>query len=216
MSQRLTQQAYGKILDMILSGALAPGDTLQEAKLGDALAMSRTPVREAIKRIEAEGLAAQEGRFLKVRRLTRSQVEEIFFLRAALESACARQAVSLAPQVLDALAARVERLLGQGPGEEDEQRRVDDDLHRAVALASGSRTMLATIEDLRRRTCMFDHTQVPERFRLSCEEHLGLIAALRAGDGERAGQLMGAHIDHARDAILLRLEKAPGSEGAAA
>lgn len=216
MSQPLAKQAYGKILDMILSGALAPGDTLQEARLGDALAMSRTPVREAIKRIEAEGLAAQEGRFLKVRRLTRPEVEEIFFLRAALESACARQAVSLASPVLDALAARVERLLDQGPGEDDEQRRVDDDLHHAVALSAGSRTMLATIQDLRRRTCMFDHSQVPERFRLSCEEHLGLLAALRAGDGDRAARMMGAHIDHARDAILQRLEQAPGSAGAAA
>ncbi|KQT64549.1 GntR family transcriptional regulator [Aureimonas sp. Leaf460] len=201
---------------MILSGSLSPGDTLQEARLGKALAMSRTPVREAIKRIEAEGLAAQEGRFLKVRRLTRLQIEEIFFLRAALEAACARQAVSLAPAVLDALAARVERLLGLGPGEDDEQRSVDDDLHRTVALSTGSRTMLATIEDLRRRTCMFDHSQLPERFRVSCEEHLGLLAALRAGDGEHAGRLMGAHIDHARDAILQRLEKALGSEGTAA
>lgn len=66
MNQPLAKQAYGKIIEMILSGALTPGDALQEAKLGDLLDMSRTPVREAIKRIEAEGLATQEGRFLKI------------------------------------------------------------------------------------------------------------------------------------------------------
>lgn len=214
MSQPLAKQAYGKILNMILSGALAPGDTLQEAKLGDALSMSRTPVREAIKRIEAEGLAAQEGRFLRVRRLTRGQVEEIFFLRSVLEAHCARQAVSLAPAVLDALEARVRRLLDEGPGEGDEQSRVDDDFHRAISRSAGSRTLVATVADLRRRTCMFDHSQVPERFRLSCEEHLGLLAALRARDADGAGRLMATHIDHARDAILQRLDKAPGSEGA--
>ncbi|WP_062212429.1 GntR family transcriptional regulator [Aureimonas sp. AU12] len=214
MSQPLAKQAYGKILDMILSGALAPGDTLQEAKLGDALSMSRTPVREAIKRIEAEGLAAQEGRFLRVRRLTRGQVEEIFFLRSVLEAHCARQAVSLAPAVLDALEARVRRLLDEGPGEGDEQSRVDDDLHHAISRSAGSRTLVATVADLRRRTCMFDHSQVPERFRLSCEEHLGLLAALRARDADGSGRLMATHIDHARDAILQRLDKAPGSRGA--
>jgi DNA-binding GntR family transcriptional regulator len=206
MSQLLAQQAYGKIIEMILSGTLTPGDALQEAKLGDTLDMSRTPVREAIKRIEAEGLAVQDGRFLKVRRLTASEVEEIFFLRRVLEAHCARQATSVAASVLDELGARIVHLQSHGPGEDDEQRKVDDDLHRVIALSSRSDMMVRTIADLRRRTCMFDHTQVPDRFLKSCEEHLEMLAALRAGDGERAGLLMAEHITHARDAILERLK----------
>ena len=70
MNKPLAKQAYASIIEMILAGALKPGDLLQEGKLGDELAMSRTPVREAIKRIEAEGLAVQEGRFLKVKAAT--------------------------------------------------------------------------------------------------------------------------------------------------
>lgn len=205
MSQHLAQQAYAKIIEMILSGALMPGDALQEAKLGDALDMSRTPVREAIKRIEAEGLAVQDGRFLKVRRLTAAEVEEIFFLRRVLEAHCARQAIAVPASVLDELAGRIRHLQHEGPGEEDEQRRVDDDLHRAFALSTRSDMMVATIADLRRRTCMFDHHNLPNRFLKSCEEHLEMLAALRAGDGERAGLLMAEHISHARDAILERL-----------
>jgi DNA-binding GntR family transcriptional regulator len=207
MNQPLAKQAYGKIIEMILSGALTPGDALQEAKLGDALEMSRTPVREAIKRIEAEGLAVQDGRFLKVRQLTAAEVEEIFFLRGVLESSCARQATSVAGAVLDELEARVLHLQRQGPGEEDEQRRVDDDFHRTLALSTGSDMMVRTIADLRRRTCMFDHTQVPGRFVKSCDEHLAMIAALRAGEGEKAGLLMAEHIVHARDAILEKLQQ---------
>jgi hypothetical protein len=83
MSQPLAQQATGKIIEMVLSGTLVPGDGLQEAKLGEMLDMSRTPVRKAIKWIEAEGLAVQDGRFLKVRTLTAAEVEEIFFSCAA-------------------------------------------------------------------------------------------------------------------------------------
>lgn len=205
MNQPLAQQAYGKIIEMILSGALLPGDALQEAKLGDTLDMSRTPVREAIKRIEAEGLAVQDGRFLKVRRLTAAEVEEIFFLRAVLEPYCARQATSVPAAVLEALKARVNVLLEHGPGEDDEQRRVDDDLHRTLALASRNDMMVGTIADLRRRTCMFDHTNLPDRFLRSCEEHLAILAALQAGDGEQAALLMAEHVRHARDAILEKL-----------
>ncbi|WP_425624764.1 GntR family transcriptional regulator [Agrobacterium radiobacter] len=208
MNQPLAKQAYGKIIEMILSGALTPGDALQEAKLGDLLDMSRTPVREAIKRIEAEGLAAQEGRFLKIRRLKAEEVEEIFFLRQVLETYCARQAARARPE-LGELEARIRHLQQHGPGEDDEQRRVDDAFHRALALSTGSEMMVSTIEDLRRRTCMFDHAQVPDRFLKSCDEHLEMIAALRAGDGERAGSLMARHIVHARDAILEKLEQFP-------
>ncbi|MGV2064354.1 GntR family transcriptional regulator [Agrobacterium sp. 22-226-1] len=208
MNQPLAKQAYGKIIEMILSGALTPGDALQEAKLGDLLDMSRTPVREAIKRIEAEGLATQEGRFLKIRRLKAEEVEEIFFLRQVLETHCARQATMARPE-LGELEARIRHLQQHGPGEDDEQRRVDDAFHRTLALSTGSEMMVSTIEDLRRRTCMFDHAQVPDRFLKSCDEHLEMIAALRAGDGERAGSLMARHIVHARDAILEKLEQFP-------
>jgi DNA-binding GntR family transcriptional regulator len=207
MNQPLAKQAYGKIIEMILAGALTPGDLLQEEKLGDELAMSRTPVREAIKQIEAEGLAVQEGRFLKVRRLSADEVDEIFLLRRVLESYCARTAVTIAPAVLNDLERRVLTLQSSGPGEEDEQRQLDDDFHRALALATGSHMMIRSIGDLRRRTCMFDHTQVPARFLKGCEEHLGIIGALRAKDSDKAGKLMDEHITHARDAILERLSK---------
>lgn len=205
MSQPLALQAYGKIIEMVLSGTLMPGDALQEAKLGEMLDMSRTPVREAIKRIEAEGLAIQDGRFLKVRTLTPAEVEEIFFLRGVLEAHCARQATSVPAAVLDELEARIRQLQLHGPGEDDEQRRVDDDLHRTFALSARSEMMVGTIADLRRRTCMFDHASLPHRFLKSCEEHLDMLSALRAGDSDRAGVLMAEHITHARDAILERL-----------
>lgn len=205
MNKPLAKQAYGKIIEMILAGTLKPGDLLQEAKLGDELAMSRTPVREAIKRIEAEGLAIQEGRFLKVRTLTIPEVEEIFFMRQQLESYSARHATGISTDVLDNLESRVLSLQKDGPGDEDEQRGVDDDLHEALARAAGNQMIVRAIGDLRRRTCMFDHTQVPTRFTVSCQEHLDILQALRAGEGDRAAKLMGQHIAHARDAILQRL-----------
>ncbi|WP_118137804.1 GntR family transcriptional regulator [Oceanicella sp. SM1341] len=214
----LARQAHARIIEMIFSGAIAPGDALQEAKLGDLLEMSRTPVREAIKRIEAEGLAARDGRFLRVRRLSRAEVEEIFFLRGALESYSAGAATSLPGPALDAIEARIRALMDTGPeadspGEEEEGEehwRVDNAFHRLLAGATGNATLLRTVDDLRLRTCMFDHTQVPERFRRGCEEHLAILDALRAADGPAAARLMAAHVAGARDAILARIDTLTG------
>ncbi|SES44842.1 GntR family transcriptional regulator [Rhizobium sp. NFR03] len=210
MSQPLAKKAYGKIIEMILSGTLMPGDVLQEAKLGEIFSMSRTPVREAIKRIEAEGLAVQEGRFLRVRRLAAAEVEEIFYLRSVIESYCARIAVAAPADVLDDLERRIRALIETGPGDDEEARDVDDDFHFWLANVSGNRTMMQTISDLRRRTCMFDHSLVPERFLKGCREHLEIIDALRARDADAAGHLMSRHVLNARDAILEKLAASAG------
>lgn len=210
MSQPLAKKAYGKIIEMILSGTLMPGDVLQEAKLGETFSMSRTPVREAIKRIEAEGLAVQEGRFLRVRRLAAAEVEEIFYLRSVIESYCARIAVAAPADVLDDLERRIRALIETGPGDDEEARDVDDDFHFWLANVSGNRTMMQTISDLRRRTCMFDHSLVPERFLKGCREHLEILDALRARDADAAGHLMSRHVLNARDAILEKLAASAG------
>ncbi|MGR6467731.1 GntR family transcriptional regulator [Rhizobium sp. PAMB 3182] len=202
MTEPLAKRAHARIIGMIFSGELVAGDALQEAKLGEALNMSRTPVREAIKRIEAEGLAERDGRFLRVRQLSAVEVEEIFFLRETLEAHGARMATRLPKSTLDGMKARIHALMQAGPGEGEEHWRVDNDFHRMLADAAGNETLIRTIDDLRLRTCMFDHTRVPQRFLKGCEEHLAIIAALEGGEADRAGDLMAGHIRNARDAIL--------------
>jgi len=205
----LARQARRRIIDMILEGALKPGATLQEAPLGEALGMSRTPVREAIKHIESEGLAVADGRFIRVRRLTAAEIEEIFFLRLELEPAAAKAAAATLPEGLAALEERI-RALMQGDPEalpEDVQWHIDSDLHEAIARAAGNRTVAEVVAGLHRRTCVFDHTQVPHRFLKGCEEHLEILRAIRAGDGDAAEAAMARHLTNARDAVLTRLDQ---------
>jgi DNA-binding GntR family transcriptional regulator len=206
MTEQLSTRAYSQIIQMILSHRLPPGAALQEAKLADALDMSRTPVREAMKRIEAEGLAHREGRLLRVRRLDRAEIEEIFLLRQALEGFSARQAVNLPAATLAEMARRVRALMDHGPGEGEEQRQVDNDFHGMIARSSANRTLVQTLDALRLRTCMFDVHQVPDRFAQGCREHLDILAALSAGDATLAETRMAAHIRNACTAILGRLE----------
>ncbi|WP_323718004.1 GntR family transcriptional regulator [Paracoccus aminovorans] len=205
----LAREAHRRIIGMILDGRLKPGDALQEAALGEALGMSRTPVREAIKRIESEGLAGSSGRFTRVRRIGPDEIEEIFFLRLALEPGCARAAAATPPPGLDAAEASIRDLMRQGAGADlaDAQREADSGLHELIAAAAGNRSVEAVLAGLRRRTCIFDHTQVPDRFLSGCHEHLDIVAAIRAGDGPAAAAAMTRHLTHARDAVLARLQQ---------
>ena len=202
----LAIEAHRQILRMILEGELKPGEVLQEAVLGERLEMSRTPVREAIKRIQSEGLAEVQGRFTKVRRISPDEIEEIFFIRLTLEPGCARDAVSIRPAQLDDMENRVMALMREGPGEDNAAWHTDDAFHGMIATAAGNRATAKVISDLHSRTCIFDHSQVPARFLKGCAEHLDIIDALRHGEGDRAEAAMRAHLEHARDAIFRRLD----------
>ena len=200
-----THEAYQRIISAIFEGTLKPGDLLQEAALGEAFGMSRTPVREAIKRLESEGLAVPEGRFLRVRRVTPADVEEIFFLRLELEPLAARAAVRLPPAKVDAIEQRVQELMISDPGTNDLQRQTDFDFHQTLTQEFGNSVITTTISALHRRTCVFDHTQVPRRFLTGCEEHLEIIEAVRSGNADAVESALRRHLTNARDAVLTHL-----------
>lgn len=207
-SLSLAATAYRELIRRILEGELKPGDTLQESRLCTELSMSRTPVREAIARINSEGLAEQSGRFLRVRRISTDEIDEIFFLRRALEPAAIRAATTrLLPEQIDGLAAAVRALLAGDTGTDDAQWQVDRSFHSTIAEAAGNPTAAKVIRDLQTRTCIFDHRIVPERFALGCHEHLAMLDAIRRGARDEAATLMEAHLDHARDAIFVHLDK---------
>ncbi|MDN5788796.1 GntR family transcriptional regulator [Pseudorhodobacter sp.] len=207
VSKHRVHQAYQRIISAIFEGTLKSGDLLQEAVLGDAFGMSRTPVREAIKRLESEGLVAAEGRFMRVRSMTVNDVDETFFLRRELEPFAARSAIRLPTAQLDAMEERVRQLMVSDPEKNDLQRQTDYDFHRMLVREMGNPVVAATISALHRRTCVFDHTQVPKRLLLGCKEHLEIIAAARSGSADAVETALRDHLDRARDAVLERLGK---------
>ncbi|KAA5607573.1 GntR family transcriptional regulator [Roseospira marina] len=220
MTRPLSQQAYAKIIEMVFSGVLPAGSALHEARLSDSLDMSRTPVREAIKRMEYEGLLRREGRFLRVRPPTPAEIEEIFFLREAMEAQTARAAVTLPNTLFDEMTNRLRAFLaadgastdgtggsGDPAGFTEDEWRIDDAFHRMLARSMNNPILLRTLDRLRLRTYMFDRTRVPERFLAGTHEHLAILDALRAGDADTAERLTVAHLRNARDAVLSCLER---------
>jgi DNA-binding GntR family transcriptional regulator len=208
---RLALQAYEKILDLIMSGALKLGALIRERKLTVPLSMSRTPLRDALLMLEGEGLLVrQPGRGLQVKQLALEDFMENLHIRRLLEPEAARAAAGRIPDaVLADLAGRLDALIGEAGGgtapDRALAREVDNDLHDLIADAAGNRQMAGIVRNLRRQTVMFDLRSVPERLEATCAEHLALVAALRRGEGEAAADAMRRHLDGVRQSIVRRL-----------
>jgi DNA-binding GntR family transcriptional regulator len=203
---RLAPRAYERLLALILSGELGPGDVVNERRLADVLGMSRTPVRDALLMLETEGLVERQGnRGLQVRQMRIENYMEALQVRALLEPQTARMAAQHG-RGLDwgALVARLDRLMATPAQEVDrgEVRAIDDQLHGMISEASGNRQLSSIILTLRRQTQIFDLKSVPERLEDTCREHLEIIAHVREGDGERAADAMRKHLDGVRDSII--------------
>lgn len=209
--KRLALQAYGQLLDLIMSGELKPGGLIQERRLAEHLSMSRTPLRDALLMLEGEGLVVrQAGRSLQVKHLDLADFMENLAIRRLLESEAARTAAGRVPPA--ELAVLDERLQGLlqliQAGETPDRvvvRSVDEDLHGAIAEAAGNRQMAAIIRNLRRQTLMFDLRSIPERREATCREHLAIVKALTEGSGEAAAAAMTQHLDSVRQSIVRRL-----------
>jgi DNA-binding GntR family transcriptional regulator len=201
---RASDRAYAEIRGLILAGDLAPGASVTEEALADIVGVSRTPVREALRRLEAELYVARtETQRLVVAQWSRDDVAEMFTLRAMLEGhAAARAARRISPQSLDTLKAcnaRIEVAAGQAdpdiPAFLAENRR----FHELIIGAAGSRrlvTMLAMLVEqpvVRRTAARYSAAEVAR----SAHEHAELIEACASRDADWARAVMTAHIHRA-------------------
>ncbi|MGE3872639.1 MAG: GntR family transcriptional regulator [Parvibaculaceae bacterium] len=206
-SPRLAAVAYEQILDAVIAGKMPGGTVIQERLIARHLNLSRTPVREAVSRLEGEGILKRVSpRVLMVNRVSVAEVLEIIAVRRLLEVDAVGAAVGKMPtEEIAALGARVRALLSSPNVTAKEYHGLDDEIHEGIARASGNQTLLSIIADLRRRTAMFDMRRIPERFRPSCEEHLRILDAIERQDRARAQSEIAIHLDNVRQSILRRL-----------
>lgn len=205
--ERVADATYQRLRDLVLSGGLPRGTMLQERRLAEELGVSRTPVREALSRLESDGLAHRVGRGpLVVKEPATREFIEILHLRQILESEAAFVAAQNLSEIdIDTMTSLVHKLMTtQGP-EAREQVRIDDLIHNSIARASGNEHMAKLIADLRSRTSMFDLSRLPHRLQVGCQEHLALLDCIRARDGEGARQAMRQHLDNVKQSIVNRL-----------
>ncbi|SLN56380.1 GntR family transcriptional regulator [Roseisalinus antarcticus] len=200
-------QVYEQIIDILIGGELRPGDVIVERKMADRLNASRTPVREALGRLEAERMVLrQPGRGVTVAPFSTEAFVEVLNIRQLLEAEAARLAAGHVPLAMIAeIRAAVQALSQKKDPSPSEIWAVDDLLHGAISEAAGNETMAGMIRDLRRRTHVFNTFRNPNSF-FYRDDHSGTILdALETGDGAAAQAAMFTHIDTVKIAIVNRL-----------
>lgn len=187
------------ILDAIDAGELKGGARLIETELAERFGVSRTPVREALKRLEAQGVAAVDGRRLVVATLDHDQLGELYEVRAVVEGLAARLAARhAAPEEIAVLRQMVEadRALIDRPRELSQ---ANKRFHRQMHRASHNRYLDQMLQGMRRTLALLATTTlaVPGRGAQSVAEHDAIIRAIEARDEDAAEAAARLHISNA-------------------
>ncbi|RVA21483.1 GntR family transcriptional regulator, partial [Mesorhizobium sp. M7D.F.Ca.US.004.03.1.1] len=193
-SALLRDIAYGRVLSMIMSGALPAGSTLQERRLAEALGLSRTPIREALAQLKSEGLVCfNENRSPSVSRLEVIDFVEILKVRKLLECEAARIAAGhgVSAEKLTIARGAITKLVQQPSPTTVEHWNADDLVHGIIAEASQNRPLVSNIRDLRRRTHIFDTRVIPDRLAPGAAEHRAILDAVERRDPDAAMAAMG-------------------------
>ena len=202
-----TRDATTLILDAIDRGAYRPGDRLVESELADRLGVSRTPVREALQRLETQGLLARDGRSLVVAALDRDQTAELYAVRSELEGLAARLAAKhAAAEEVRVLAAMVDEdraLVGDPQAMALANRR----FHTQIHLASHNRYLVQQLQMVYRAMVLMAETSLAAEGRTAAalDEHAAIVDAIARGDGDAASDALRAHLSRAFE-VRLRQE----------
>jgi len=206
VANSLHDQAAERLREQIFSGALPPGAFLDEAALCERLAISRTPLREALKVLVAEGLLRHEPRRgCFVAEITERDVDEIFPVIALLEGRAAYEATERAGSAdIAALEVLHERLRSHAAaGRIDAYYEANYAIHEAFITLADNRWLAQVIGDLRKilRLARHQTLHVPGRLQQSLGEHLAIFDALQRKDCAAAEQAMRDHLMAQRNAL---------------
>lgn len=208
MSRENGADAYRMILDAIDRGDYAPGARLVETELAERFGVSRTPIREALGRLETQGVVAHDGRRgMVVASLDHDQLGELYEVRAVVEGLAARLAARhAAPEEIQLL----RRLVEEGravAGDPVALRENNTRFHRQIHLASRNRYLNAMLGGVRRSMALLTRASLadPGRGAATVTEHDAIVRAIEARDEEAADAAARRHISNAY-ATRLRIE----------
>jgi DNA-binding GntR family transcriptional regulator len=200
----MPKDAYTLILEAIEGGLYRPGDRLVEAELADRFGVSRTPVREALQRLETQSMLARDGRSLIVASLDHNQLAELYVVRSELEGLAARLAARHAsPEevrvLADMLAADRANL-----GDPEALARANRRFHHQIHLASHNRYLVQQLDLVHRSMALLATTSLAAEGRgaAALAEHEAIVAAIAAGDGDAAQAALRTHISRAFETRL--------------
>ncbi|NBD28948.1 MAG: FCD domain-containing protein [Alphaproteobacteria bacterium] len=201
------KDAYQLILEAIDTGVYKPGSRLVESELAERFGVSRTPIREALQRLETQNLLTRDGRSLIVASLDHSQLSELYVVRGELEGLAARLAARHAtPEEKRVLRDMLEsdRRLQNDP---EAMARANRRFHKQIHLASHNRYLVQQLDLVHRSMALLASTSIAAEGRTvdTLEEHERIVRAIEEGDGDGADAALRDHISQAF-VIRLRLD----------
>lgn len=207
---RQGQDAYEKLLRAILDARLRPGDRIVETELASLLGLSRTPIREAIRQLESDGLVTHQPRIgATVRKLDYSEVNELYEMRAVLEGTAARLAARGASDIeLSELDAINEDMAGSSDTARLSE--LNSLFHGVILNAARNRFLVKSVSAVQKTLLILGPSTLADdaRARAANNEHKAIVEALRARDGDASEAQMRAHIEGAHRARLQLLRTA--------
>lgn len=214
----LYQEVAERLRERIFAHELTPGDWIDEQKLAEQYGISRTPLREALKVLAAEGLVdLKPRRGCYVTEVSNQDIDEIFPLMALLEGRCACIAVQRATQddikSLKEIHQSLE--LAAKEGRIPAFFEANQAFHRKIQELTNNRWLLSVIQDLRKvlKLSRLHSLSLEGRLQQSLDEHRVIMAAFEAGDAEKAEKSMHDHLLYGRDA-LAKIGNTPGKKPA--
>lgn len=200
------KDAYSLILEAIDIGIYKPGDRLVESDLADSFGVSRTPIREALQRLETQSLLTRDGRSLIVSSLDHSQMAELYIVRAELEGLAANLAAKHATieevKVLQDMVDSDRKIISDPSTLARSNRR----FHKQIHLASHNRFLIKQLDLVHRSMALMATTSLAAdgRGAVAVEEHQAIVTAISKGDSEEASEKLR---DHISIAFITRLKQ---------
>ena len=206
----LADQVFEKLENDIITGVYPRGEVLTELKLVEALGVSRTPIREALRRLEQERLITESGKGSVVLGITQEDLLDIMDIRQRVEGLAAFHAArNITAEGIEKLRAitQLQEFYFQKQDVEN-LRKIDDQFHDTVYELSGSTILYDTLLPLHKKTQRFRKISIQDSVRVpkSVGEHRSIFEAIAAGDARLAEELMEKHIANAKNSMIERLK----------
>ena len=197
----LADQVFENLENDILSGKYPRGELLTESKLSQSLGVSRTPIREALRRLSQEHIIEESGKGSIVLGITESDLKDIFFIRRKIEGTVA--ALAAKNRTDEQLAVLKEAVEFQefylSKNDADKIKTMDSRFHETIYRMSGSSVMCDVLIPLHKKIQKYRRASLSNTSRAaaSVSEHRGIFEAIAAGDAEKAETLFNSHLKNA-------------------
>ena len=202
----LADQVHERLEQGILSGLYPPGEILSEKRLAAELGVSRTPIREALSRLQYDKLIKDTPQGSEVLGISKDDVEDMFYVKKQLEvSTTVKAAKRMSPEELAAIRAVLDQQeYFASKGDAKKVRDLDTEFHDLIYAASGSTTLQGILSSIHHKLMKFRRVSLENEERIldSVAEHRAICDALEAGMAKDVERLMKAHLDNAYDSIM--------------